>query len=378
MASRATNEASPSWADMDYFARQSGQGSVVEQAKRQFATVPKSFPTSSGMVLMMLIVALIAAAYNTANNILFLTLSLIVSCVILNWVLAWINCKDVSWKLLTEPHLRAGETTPIKLRVENGKKLVPSYSLIFRIGAEVSKSKERLTLRQTLSPQQYVELEWHFAPEKRGRETVFARTLETQFPFGFFRRVMGPGEEREVIVWPKRIAYSFNPQSTGNAMRRGDALRRKGEGAELINLRHYNPGDPPRMVHWKASAKQRKIMVRQTSEENQEAYLLFLETPQSIWSDSEQFEVLCRLASSLAEDLFMDGMLYGIAVNDAPIQHIQRMPDLQHAMERIATLEPSKNYAPMGENAEATVITFKPGTGDRVELYVGGNHAGGA
>lgn len=378
MASSATDEASPKWADMDYFARQSGKGSVVEQAKRQFAAAPKSFPTSAGMVLMMLIVALIAAAYNTANNILFLTLSLIVSCVILNWVLAWINCKHITWNLQTEPHFRAGETTPIKLRVENGKKLVPSYSLLFRIGAEITKSKERLTLRQTLRPQQHIELEWRFIPEKRGREKVFARSLETQFPFGFFRRVMGPGDEREVIVWPKRIAYNFSPQSTGSAMRRGDALRRKGDGAELINLRPYNAGDPPRMVHWKASAKQRKLMVRQTSEENQEAYLLFLETPQSIWSDSDQFEVLCRLASSLAEDLFMDGRLYGIAINDAPIQHIQRMSDLQYAMERISTLEPSKNYAPMGENAEAAVVTFKPGTGDRVELYVGGNHAGGA
>lgn len=362
---------------MDYFARQSGLGSVVEQAKRHLAATPKSYPTHAGMVLMLLIVALIAAAYNTSNNILFLTLSLIVSSVILNWVLAWVNCKEISWQLHLPPHLRAGESATVKLRISNGRRLAPSYSLVFRLQAPDSTAQKRLTLRNKLGPGQTRELDWTFVPQKRGRERIYARTLETQFPFGFFRRIMGPGDEREVVVWPERISYTFRPQASGTAVRRGDAMRRRGDGAELINLRAYSPGDPPRMVHWKATARQRKLMVRQTSEDNQEAYLLFLETTEKVWHRPEQFEVLCRLAGSLAEDLYMEGRLYGLAVNDQPIIHVQRMADLQHLMGLIAALEPCARYAPMGDSTQATVITFKPGQGDHVELYAGGNQAGG-
>ena len=99
-------------------------------------------------------------------------------------------------------------------------------------------------------------------------------------------------------------------------------------------------------------------MVRQMCEENQEAFLLFLETPDSAWSEGGQFEKLCSFAAALAEDLYMNDHLWGVAINDQPVLPIKRLSDLHFFLEKLAQLHPVENYTPMEENRAATIITF--------------------
>jgi len=54
-------------------------------------------PTVSGLALIGLALGIGSAAYNAANNILFITLSLILSCLILSGVMSWVNLRGVSW-----------------------------------------------------------------------------------------------------------------------------------------------------------------------------------------------------------------------------------------------------------------------------------------
>jgi uncharacterized protein (DUF58 family) len=217
-----------------------------------------------------------------------------------------------------------------------------------------------------------------FEPKCRGVERIEVAGLETQFPFGFLRKIIGGGIAREVAVWPARIEYEFKPAIGRSAHQPGSINVKPGGGAELVNLRNYYPGDPQRLVHWKATARMRRVMVRQMCEEHQEAFLLFVETPASLWSDPEQFEALCSFAASLAEDLFMEDRLWGAGINDEPVIVMKKISDLHFILGRLAELQPVDHYTPIEEITAATIINFGPGPGKQVYSYVGGNKAGSA
>ncbi len=368
------------WADPGFFTRQSRARNFFRVLK-QLVVPPKGhkvIPTLVGWLLILLTLGIGSAAYNTSNNILFMTLSLLLSSFLLSGILSWMNFKGTRWRLVLEPHFRAEEVTPVRIELSNGKKLLPTYSLWFDMRAAMSGESKRLYLQERLDAMSSVRLDWMFEPKKRGIEQIDIAGLETQFPFGFLRKIIGGGISRQVVVWPKRIDYVFKPASSRHAYQQGSANFKPGSGAELVNLRHYQPGDAQRLVHWKASARLRRLMVRQMCEENQEAYLLFLETPESVWSEGGQFEKLCSFAAALAEDLYMNDRLWGAAINDEPVLPIKRLSDLHFFLEKLAQLHPVEDYRPLEETQAATTITFSPGAGDRVNAYVGGNKAGSA
>ncbi len=244
--------------------------------------------------------------------------------------------------------------------------------------AKVSHESKRVYLHDRLDAGTTRELNWILELKNRGTEIIEVAGLETQFPFGFLRKVIGGGISREVVVWPRRVDYKFSPKLGKRGHQPGNTLRKPGSGTELINLRSYKVGDPQRLVHWKASARQPRLMVRQMSEENQDAYLIFLETPLSKWQPGEQFEKLCAFAGSLAEDLYMQNRLLGTAINDEAVLPIKRINDLHYFLEKLAKLQPLEQYNPVNDIMGATIITFTPDNGNRVKAYVGGNEAGSA
>ena len=319
-----------------------------------------------------------SAAYNTSSNILFVTLSLLLSCLLLSGVLAWMNLHGTRWRMGLSPHFRAGEPAYARIELVNTKTILPTYSLCFEVSALMAKRSRLLCQQQGLDPGERTHLNWRFVPTKRGKETIAITRLESQFPFGFLRKSISGGIQHDVMVWPQRIDYEFTPSPGKHWRQQGNVVQKPGSGAELINLRNYHPGDPMRLVHWKASARMRRMLVRELSEEHQDAYLIFMETPSGVWNNPEQFDVLCRVAASLAEDLYRRGQLWGVAVNDHPSRVMKRLNDLHGFLDQVAVLEPVDHYVPLEKNTGATVITFGPGIETQVDIYVGSHYAGSA
>jgi hypothetical protein len=74
-------------------------------------------PTVSGTLLIAVAFGIGAAAYNSSNNILFITLSLLLSCLLFSGLLSWLNLRRVLWRLRVTGPLRAGhDALPARLR----------------------------------------------------------------------------------------------------------------------------------------------------------------------------------------------------------------------------------------------------------------------
>lgn len=306
----------------------------------------RSVPTVSGLLLILLALGIGMAAYNTSNNILFITLSLLLGCLILSGVLAGMNLTRVSWRLKAVPPFRAGQPATVTLEVGNAKRLLPTYGLWFELGRSGEATPTTLPLRQRLNPGgPPVGLAWTFTPARRGVETLELRRVGSLFPFGFLKKSFAGELRHPIIVWPAPVPYTRQSASPAGRPQAGERTPRPGQSGDLIALRAYQAGDSHRLIHWKASARLRRLQVRLFSRESQEAFALHVGNAAAAWPRAEQFELMCALAVTLAEDLFTAGRLGTVAVDHAPPRPLRRGRDLEAFFDCVAQLEPAANPA---------------------------------
>jgi uncharacterized protein (DUF58 family) len=330
-------------------------------------TNQRVMPTVSGWVLIGLAFGIGSAAYNAANNILFIALALLLSCLILSGVMSWVNLRGVSWLILVSRPLRAGQEAPVTLELRNCKSLVPAYGLWFdlltrpvatgprRPEATIRATSgqiraaftqlEKLTVRTTLlqrerlNPRGETRLDWTFVPARRGMVRVELTSVGSLFPFGFLRKSHGIALRRDVPVWPAPVEYRFVEVAATPHPAEGVRLAKAGSGNDLLALRRYQTGDSHRLIHWKASARLRRLMVRQFAAESTPGYFLRIDATPGIWPREEQFELMCGFSATLAEDLFTDGRIVGAVIDSGSVIEIHRAGDLETFLDRLAVLE---------------------------------------
>lgn len=371
---------SSQWAEPGFVIQQSWFRNVFRVLKQLIRPLrgDRTLPTPVGLVLIALALAIGTAAYNTSSNILFMTLSLLLSCLLLSGVLAWMNLNGTRWRIVLAPHFRVEEDATVRLELVNTKTLLPTCSLCFHMGALNSGVAKTVCQTEGLEPGESTQLSWRFKPQRRGTETIAITGLESQFPFGFLRKCLSGGLRHEVVVWPRRIPYDFKPVTGRHWRQQGQTVRKPGGGTDMINLREYRSGDPIRLMHWKASARSGQMMVREMSEEHEDAYFILVETPARLWKHPAQFEAMCSLAGSMAEDLFRRRQLRGGAVNDQPAIAIKGLSDVHRFLDLLAVVQPVERYTPIQNHTDATTVTFRPGNETRVNIYVGAQYSGTA
>jgi uncharacterized protein (DUF58 family) len=93
--------------------------------------------------------------------------------------------------------------------------------------------------------------------------------LTTRFPFGLFLKAARVTLDREVLVFP--AVRPLPTETLHRLVGAGTAaVRRRGRGHDLYNLRSYRPGDDPRHIHWRTSAKLHVLLVREMEAETTE------------------------------------------------------------------------------------------------------------
>ncbi len=77
-------------------------------------------------------------------------------------------------------------------------------------------------------------------------------------------------------------------------------LPRPGSGSELLDLRDYMPGDPPKTIAWKVSARRDKLITKEYESEVPVRCTLFLDTAQSVRLGARGMTPLARLVEIAA------------------------------------------------------------------------------
>ena len=353
--------------------------------------------TVPGLFLMGLSVGIGTAAYNTASNILFITLSLLLACLLLSGLLSWFNFMGVCWRLRPAGPWRVGHETLVTIEVQNRKRWLPTYSLWFELAtqprlapaaappgkelrireilaaADKLVTRGRVAMRERLEPGGSAVLDWGVKPDRRGEAQAELAAVGSLFPFGFLRKNIGAAMKQTVLVWPAQVTYQWSGAAAAHSGAQGQRTARAGTGDDLLALRKYAQGDSHRLIHWKASARLGQLMIRQFAAESHDGFLLRLDTPAGVWTRPEQFELLCSFAGTMAEDLFAAGRLRGISLNGGPLLETRRVRDVEAVLDELARLQPMTSPpGGAGPMSNQNVITFAPDGARGVTAYVDG------
>jgi uncharacterized protein (DUF58 family) len=261
---------------------------LARSARLEIANWDAPFePTSGGGVFIVIIIVVGFAAWNTGNNLLFMVFSLLCSTVFVGWIAARASLRDLNVSARFPDHIFAGEAAPVIVTLKNTKRLLPSFSIVVEArgpGGEGEKTRRRKHTKRLLAYFSYVphgaaaeqRVEQLF--EKRGHVLIDGFELSTRFPFGFFlRRRRLRARNVDIVVYPKPEIISDDlhllPMYAGRL-----PSSRRGAGHDLFSMRDYQPQDDLRHIDWKATARSRRLTVREFTSEDERRITIVLDT----------------------------------------------------------------------------------------------------
>ena len=244
-------------------------------------------PTSGGGVFLIIIVVVGFAAWNTGNNLLFLVFSLLVSTLFVGWVAARSSLRDLTVSARFPDHIFAAEAAPVIVTLRNTKRVLPSFSILVEARGpdhDAEQNRRRRYRKRLLAYFSYVP---HKAAAEQKVDQLFPRRghvlidgfeLSTRFPFGFFRRRRRlRARNVDIIVYPKPEVISDKLHLLPMYVGRIPSLRR-GAGHDLFSMRDYQPQDNLRHIDWKATARSRRLTVREFTSEDERRITIVLDT----------------------------------------------------------------------------------------------------
>jgi uncharacterized protein (DUF58 family) len=138
--------------------------------------------------------------------------------------------------------------------------------------------------------------------------------------------------------------------------------RRPGTASELLDLRDYLPGDPPRTIAWKASARRDRLMTKEFESEVPVRVTLFVDTCQSVRIGRPGHNALARLveiAGAVAQASMGNRDLAGLCVFDeATTRQLRPARRATHLVQLFNLLAEAAALVPA--TGEAEVATLLP------------------
>ena len=193
-----------------------------------------------------------------------------------------------------------------------------------------------------LSPGTPIEATYRISTDRRGRHVVGPTLVTLADPCGLVRRTWSVAEESEIIVRPR--VHDVVPPRRGGG---GEPAERAGGPripvvealGEFLALRGYEPGDDPRRVHWRSTARLGELLVRvDEAPAPGRAVILFDVRPQV--HDDASFERAVEAVASIAASLHRTHQPAEVVTTAGETMRRVGGGALDAVLDRLAVVEP--------------------------------------
>jgi len=319
---------------------------------------PGTRPTIQGYRFILLTLLLALAAVNTGNNLIYLILCMIAAMVVVSMFMLR-GALDALVLRLQVPHpvhagrqsslgvtlIRAVRRPAYDIHLRLDEKAAPVASNAFRFGRVEGFGTAACTLG--------------FRPEQRGRLQLDNLLVATGFPFGLLMKTSRLPEQQSVLVYPALVPVrSLAPALSAAAT--GRYSRRLGPDGEYHVDREYRHGDSLRHVHWKASARTGRILVKEYSAEDPFRITLYLETGPGVYPDP--FERAVTVTASVAAFLSEKDVYLRLVCANRDTAYGVGREHLYRILDTLAVVQHTNAPAPFPDAASGYLIGVSSGT----------------
>lgn len=302
--------------------------------------------TKAGWWFLLAVLLTGIAAYHSANNVLFLGLSFLLSGLLLNGLISWWNFSRLKFRDLRADQSRVGVQSAIVVDMLDSKTILPSYGLIAVVEV-VSPSGEVRWMRRFVrrrGGERHIRVAVNWSPVKRGLHQIRLVRVESTFPFGLILKTYPLKLSTQALVWPMKVDVS-GERDHSSACYRDPVVVKRTSGPtmdEIEGLRDYRKGDPMRHIHWRKTAQSRNPVVKVgRSEQGKQHYRLAFDFSKSHFMEDAEVDVYCGYVGSLAEWHLASGKGLDVQLHNADPFRIGSDASWMLLMDDLAVIEPS-------------------------------------
>ena len=276
------------------------------------------------------------------------------------------------------PRVRCGIAFDMTYRVRNLRRL-PAADLLLDPNIELPELRRVRGFKYCVVPGRAEEtFKVELKPFRRGVFSIPQGIAESGFPFNIFKHSVLFARKESLIVHPaSRELRNLFPRDGGVLPRlSARSVPRPGDSMDFYGCRAYRPGDSPRKIHWRATARYRIPIIKEYQQEHVSHAAVLLDTYvprtrlaagalRALFTMSETllkvrtnrtFEAAVSLAASIAETLtsasyHVDLLAVGGAVSRFP-SNGEPDRDCDPLLDELATAAPSARDAFAGNGAK--------------------------
>lgn len=326
--------------------------------------------TSPGTRFVLLTLAVGIAAINTGNNLLYLIVGMMLSLIIISGILSEQSLRRIMIEWGFPNRIFARQRVMAHVRITNSKKQLPSFS--FHVEEMESSALSLYVFK--LSARQSTAVSYPTVFTKRGYRFLPSLVLRTTFPFGFFHKSLIRPQDQQILIYPRILPSGLRLGTRMSETGYSKERRQRGKGSVLHSLRDYTSADDARDIHWKASARESKLLLKEYEREEDRRITIYLSNhlPSSSRAASgapvaEDFERAIEIAASLGVSFSRRGFPVGLQTltnGRGPDRLPPDQPqDLDKLLKTLALLESVEGLTPEWFSRKTSGITDSDSTG---------------
>lgn len=273
-------------------------------------------PTRVGWFFVLAVLAVGAAAVNTGNNLLYFILGMTLGAIVISGILSERNLRGLHVERSVPLAVTAGTPATLSYVVSARRQWLPILALeledLPRAATSETQAKRRAVFVR-VDPGQTRRRSYVRVFPKRGVHRLEEAEAATAFPFGLFRKSRRLEVPSEVRVRP-RIAEEDVAGILGGGDDGESRRLLRGDGLELFGLRDHASGDEARRIHWKATARAGRPMVKDPARDEPPAVLVRLAL--TGYPSEAAFERAVEKTASVASALLAGGFAVGLAAGE--------------------------------------------------------------
>ena len=223
----------------------------------------------SGAIFIATTIFLGVAGANTANNLLYIIVSAMLSLMLISGLSSIVNLRNVRIRVIPPKEAFAGRNAPLRVVLWSEGRM-PSF--LIRVSSEVDSALWLVVNREAREKDLAVVF------DNRGKVEKIRLFLSSDFPLGMFVRYTEIEVRTDFVVFPAPIPTEEVLLSSGAEKETGDSLTAQNiTGYEDIKgIREYR-NDPMRLIHWKLSAKTEELLVKDMTEDTKKPIVLSID-----------------------------------------------------------------------------------------------------
>jgi uncharacterized protein (DUF58 family) len=322
-------------------------------------------PTREGWWFLVATVFIGLGAVNAGLNLLFALWGMMLFLLIASGVLSELGLRGLEVRRAPPPVIHAKTPYLMGISLTNRKGRLPSFSIEVEDLIDGRPIEKRCYFLK-LPAGRTQETAYRHTIARRGRHRLSGLRLATKFPFGLLQKSRDVALAAEVIVYPALVPISPTVLRGLPVRHSGNRQKWRSRDGDFFGLRDFRPGDDPRDIHWRTTARRGVPFVREN--EDDEGSLATVVLDNAAGAAPEAFELAVSEAASYAMELLARGFRVSLVLRGATLAADTGPAQATRILRALALVEPAPAGATLESRApEDSTVRVRPGAGPELE-----------